>query len=59
MNAKKIDNEYKSFAEWRTKLFPKFERDSELNELKKNSGQLGIKLADESIERALKENEPH
>lgn len=52
-------NEYHSFAEWREKNFPKLERDSELNDLKHDSGQLGAMLANESIDRVIKHIKPN
>lgn len=56
MKQKKQLNEYKSFAEWRDKNFPDLKRESELNEIKNDSGQLGVKLANESIDRVLQKN---
>jgi hypothetical protein len=54
VNQKNRINEYKSFAEWKEKNFPKLQRESDLNELKKDSGHLGVILANESIEKVLK-----
>lgn len=53
MKQKRQVNEYKSFAEWRDKNFPRLQRESELNEIRNDSGQLGIKLANESIDRVI------
>lgn len=51
MNSKQKNKNYYSLAEWKEELFPGLVRDRDLEELRKDSGQLGIRLANESFEK--------
>lgn len=53
MKQQKSSKRYHSMSQWKESLFTEMVKEKQYEELKKDAGQLGIRLANESFDKVI------